>query len=189
MNRRRVVAAQSGFYFLVFAVAFAAAPLGSVDASSAGVLGLLLSFSLISSLLASPPTLAVSRIIGVTALLCAGLIAWIILQVVPNAAHVSADRFWAALSELAGSTSAPLTAARYQPLASIGYVMLPRAAFIATLAHIREARDFTRPADIILGVSGTVTAEPGHGRRGSEESEESKPYCRSWLSHKGGRRS
>ena len=158
MNRRRAAIAEAGFYFLAVAVAIAAVPLGSVDAASAGVLGLLLSFSLISSLLASPPTPAASRIIGVTALLCAGLVAWTILQVIPNAAHLSVDRFWAAASELTGSTSAPLASARYQPLASIGYVMLPLATFIAALANIRDTRGFTRSADIILGISGAVSA-------------------------------
>jgi O-antigen ligase len=158
MNRRRAAVAEAGFYFLAVAVAFAAVPLGSVDAASAGVLGLLLSFSLISSLLASPPAQAASRIIGVTVLLCAGLIAWTTWQVLPNAAQLYADRFWAASSELAGGTSAPLTSARYQPLASIGYVILPLATFVAALANIRDTRGFTRSADIILGISGAVSA-------------------------------
>lgn len=157
MTRLKAAAAQAGFLSLAVGVAFAAVPIGAVGSASASVLGLLLSFSLLLSLAAPPPSPAAMRIIGVTLLLSAGLLGWAALQVIPGSGGLAPDRFWAAATELTGSTSAPIAAARYQPLASIGYVILPLAAFVAALVNIRDTRAFIRSADIVLGVSATVT--------------------------------
>ena len=157
MKRFKAAAADAGLYSLAAGVAFAAVPLGSVGDASAGALGLLLSFSLIFSLTTSSPSRAAMRIIGMSLLLCAGLVAWTAWQVIPTPAGLSLDRFWAASAELNGATSAPSASARYQPLASIGFVILPLATFVAALANIRDTSAFTRSTDIVLGISGAVT--------------------------------
>jgi hypothetical protein len=67
------------------------------------------------------------------------------------------DRFWAASAEITGDTAAPLAAARYQALTSIGYVILPIAVFISALLNVRDTSTFTRMADVVLGISAIAT--------------------------------
>jgi O-antigen ligase len=152
-------AAAAGYYILALSVALAAVPFGSIDAASAGTLGLLLSSSLLASLAAPPPNRSTSRLIGVAFLLCASLIAWTVLQVVENHTGLSLSDLWAASAQTHGGLSAPapLSPGRTQPLYALGYALLPLVTFIAAASFIRDARSFARSAHIVLGVSAAAT--------------------------------
>ena len=158
MRRLDGAAAAAGYYSLALSVAFAAVPFGSIDAASAGTLGLLLSISLLTSLAIPPPNRATSRLIGIVFLLCASLIAWTLFQVVENPTGFSFSDLWTASADAQGRTDGPpLSPGRTQPLYALGYILLPLVTFIAAASFIRDAASFARSAHVVLSVSAAVT--------------------------------
>jgi O-antigen ligase len=146
-----------GFYLLVVCVAWAPVPFGSTSALAAGFLGLLLSIGLLASTLVPVPNRRVRRLHGAALLLGVIAVLWCVIQVVPEASWSWANPIWDRARPLVDTGPGTISASRYQPLHSAGYVLLPLAAFLCALVYVRDGDRYMRFVHALLGAGLLVT--------------------------------
>jgi O-antigen ligase len=148
---------RAGFYLLACCVAFAPVPFGSNSDGFAGMLGLALSIALLGTL-ASPPPTDHGRRLCATALAIGALIAlWSAIQVLPSGNTAWTHAIWKKVDGLTGDATGTIAVSRYQPLYSLGYVLLPLAAFVSALVYVRDSGRYMRFLQIVVGVSCIIT--------------------------------
>jgi hypothetical protein len=145
-----------GFYLLIFCLALAPIPFGSSSALAAGFLGLLLSICLLGSALVPPSNPRVRRLYGVTLLLGFVVVLWCLIQVTPQVFSSWANPIWQRARPFV-ENSGTISASRYQPLHSAGYVLLPLAAFLCSLVYVRDADRYVTFLHLLLGAGVAVT--------------------------------
>ena len=82
---------------------------------------------------------------------------WSAIQVAPLEGMPWASPIWRKAQGLIGDAHDAIAVARYQPLYSLGYVLLPFAAFISALIYVRDSDRYTRFLNIVIGVGCIVT--------------------------------
>jgi O-antigen ligase len=146
-----------GFYLLACCVAFAPIPFGSNSDGFAGLLGVTLSATLLGTLAVPQPNQRGRRLCG-TALAMAVIIAlWSALQVAPLDGVTWVSPTWSNTRDVVGGDHEVIAVARYQPLYSLGYVLLPFGAFISGLVYVRDSSRFTRFLNIVVAIGLIVT--------------------------------
>lgn len=146
-----------GFYLLVLCVACAPIAFGSSSALAAGSFGLLLSICLLASTLVPMRNRRVRRLYGAMLLLGVIVVVWCVIQVTPNALPSWANPIWDRARPLVDVGGGTISASRYQPLHSVGYVLLPLAAFLCALVYVRDGERCITFLHLLLGVSVVVT--------------------------------
>jgi len=141
------VADKAGFYFLSICGVLAPIPYGSNTAVAAGLIGLLLAVSLFGTPFVPPPVTRVRRLLDATILLSALLIVWTVIQALPLRSIVASGH------PIPNGISPGFN---LQPLHSIGYVLIPFAAFMSALTYIRDDARAITILHVLLG-SGFVT--------------------------------
>jgi O-antigen ligase len=146
-----------GFLILALSIVAAPIPFGSNSADAAGILGLLLSICLFGSIMVPVPRAEIRGLQAAVLWLAALIVAITIVQVLPFDAGAWAHPVWG-LAKGAIDTSPPTIAvSRYQPLHSIGYVLLPLAAFVSCLVYAARDRRYMRLMHVILALNVAVT--------------------------------
>jgi hypothetical protein len=146
-----------GFFLLTCCAAFAAVPFGSNSDGFAGLLGVMLAASLLGTLVVSQPSRRVRRLSGIALALAVVIAVWSAIQVASWEGMPWANPIWGKTQGLTGGTHDAIAVARYQPLYSLGYVLLPFAAFVSALFYIRDSSRYTKFLNIVVAVCLIVT--------------------------------
>jgi O-antigen ligase len=148
---------RAGFYLLACCVAFAPLPFGSNSEGFAGLLGLALGAALLGTLAAPQPTDPGRRLCVVALAIGAVIAVWSAIQVLPAGDAAWTHAIWKKADGLTGEARGTIAVSRYQPLYSLGYVLLPIAAFVSALVYVRDRGRYTRFLHIVIGVSCIIT--------------------------------
>jgi O-antigen ligase len=146
-----------GFFLMMCCVAFAPIPLGSNSDGYAGLLGVGLAGALLAALAAPLPNRSCRRLVAAALALAVALASWSALQVAHLDATPWSNPIWQKTRDLIGDAHGAIAAARYQPLHSLGYVLLPFAAFVSALVYVRDAFRYTRFLNIVIATGVIVT--------------------------------
>ena len=146
-----------GFYLLTCCVAFAPVPFGSNSDGFAGLLGVMLTGALLGTLVVPQPNQTGRRLCGAALAIAVVIALWSAIQVAPLEGLPWASPSWRKAQGLIGDAHDAIAVARYQPLYSLGYVLLPIAAFISAVVYIRDRARYTRFLNIVIGVGCIVT--------------------------------
>jgi O-antigen ligase len=128
-----------GFYLLACSVAFAPIPFGSNSDGFAGLLGVALTAALLGTLAVRPPNDRVRRLYTAALIVALVIVLWSVAQVVSLHGAPWSNSIWRTAGDLIGETHTAIAVARYQPLYSLGYVLLPFAAFMSALVYVRDS--------------------------------------------------
>jgi O-antigen ligase len=148
---------RAGFYLLACCVAFAPVPFGSNSDGFAGMLGLALSAALLGTLASPPPTDHGRRLCTIALAIGAVIALWSAIQVLPASNPAWTHAIWKKVDGLTGDARGTIAVSRYQPLYSLGYVLLPLAAFVSALVYVRDSGRYMRFLHIVIGVSCIIT--------------------------------
>ena len=141
MNTVSSILDKFGFAVLLITVAAAPIPFGSNSPSLAGCLGLLLALCLLASAIVPTANQAVARLYGAALLVAIIVVLCAVVQTTPWGHAALVNPIWHQTGRFIGDPQGVISASRYQPLHSVGYVLLAIAAFICALVHVRgEAR-------------------------------------------------
>jgi O-antigen ligase len=146
-----------GFYLLTCCVALAPVPFGSNSDGFAGLLGLMLTGALLGTLAAPQLNQSCRRLLAAALAIAVAIAAWSAIQVVPLHGTPWTNTVWPKARDLIGDTHDAIAVARYQPLYSLGYVLLPFAAFVSALIYVRDRTRYTRFQNIVVAVGVIVT--------------------------------
>jgi O-antigen ligase len=146
-----------GFYLLTCCVAFAPIPFGSNSDGFAGLLGVALTVALIGTFAAPQPDPGVHRLHTAVIALALVIALWSVAQVVSFHGASWSSSVWRTVGELIGETHDAIAVARYQPLYSLGHVLLPFAAFLCALVYVRDTARYTAFLNILITVGFIVT--------------------------------
>ena len=157
MTRLVATVDKFGFYLLVACVAWAPVPFGSTSGLAAGFIGLLLSICLLASMLVPLPNRRVRRLYIAILLLGAIAVLWCVIQVTPEASWLGTNPIWDRARALVDVGPGTISASRFQPLHSAGYLLLPLAAFLCALVYVRDGDRYMSFVHALLGSSLLVT--------------------------------
>lgn len=146
-----------GFFLLVCCVALAPIPFGSNSDGVAGLIGLALAAALLGTFLAPEPNRRVRRL-HTAALAVAVIIAlWSAVQVASLDGMPWSSPIWRQTRDLIGVPHDAIALARYQPLYSMGYVLLPLAAFLCALIYVRDSARYTTFLNVVVTAALAIT--------------------------------
>lgn len=157
MNIFASAIARLGLYLLTCCVALAPIPFGSNSDGFAGLLGVALSAALLGTLVVPRPHRRVLRLYGATVALAIVVAVWSVVQVAPLDGTAWSSPIWHKARDLIGAPYEAVAVARYQPLYSLGYVLLPVAAFLSALVYVRDNAGYTVFLNIVVAVGAFVT--------------------------------
>lgn len=147
---------KTAFYVLSICAVIAPIPYGSNTATAAGLIGLLLAVCLLGSSFVPPLDSKVRRLLDVLMALAGILIFCTIVQTLPwRSISPSFATSPEASQPIAGD---PPSYLHLQPLHSIGYVLIPFAAFMSALIYVRDDARYITFLHILLGAGFAVTA-------------------------------
>jgi O-antigen ligase len=146
-----------GFYVLTCCVAFAPIPFGSNSDGFAGLLGVALTATLLGTLAATPPNHRVRRVYVAALAMAVAVTLWSVIQVVSFDGVFWSSPIWRTAGELIGDTRGVIAVARHQPLHSLGYVLLPLAAFLCALVYVRDSARYTVFLNVVIAAGLIVT--------------------------------
>jgi O-antigen ligase len=146
-----------GFYLLMCCVALAPIPFGSNSDGMAGLLGLALTAALLGTLVAPQPNHRVRRLYAATLAVAIVVALWSAIQVVSLEGAPWASSIWGQTRDLIGAPHDAIAVARYQPLYSLGYVLLPIAAFLCALVYVRDSTRYTTFLNVVVGAGLVIT--------------------------------
>ena len=146
-----------GFYALLVCVVAAPIAFGSNNAGPAGCLGLLLTLCLLAAAFVPKANQAVARLYGVALLVAFVVVLWAVVQTTPWGHAALANPIWIQTGRFIGDPDGVISASRYQPLHSLGYVLLVIAAFICALVYVRGEPRYMTFLHVILATSSAIT--------------------------------
>ncbi len=155
MSAAASVADKTGFYLLSICGVLAPIPLGSNTATAAGAIGLLLAICLIGSPLVPPANDRVRRLLNLLMVLSGLLMLWTTMQALQWRAIDPLSAISVAAGQPSEETLRPTL--HLQPLHSIGYVLIPIAAFMSALIYVRDDTRYIALLHILLGAGFAVT--------------------------------
>lgn len=148
---------RAGFHLLTLCAAIAPIPFGSNSAGLAGSLGLLLALCLLGSVAVPHANRTVARLSGAALALAAVVVACVAVQVVPTRHVAWANAAWSAAGPFIDEPEGTISVSRSQPLQSLGYVLLPIAAFLCSCAYVRGDGRYLTFVHVVLGINVAVT--------------------------------
>jgi len=83
--------------------------------------------------------------------LCVIIVVWSVIQVIPFEASPWNNAVWDRVRLVIDTPQGTISASRYQPLHSVGYVLLPLAAFMSSLVYVRNEPRYMAFVYAILG--------------------------------------
>lgn len=146
-----------GFSVLLLSVAVAPIPFGSNSAGAAGCLGLLLALCLLAAAIVPKVNQAVARLYGVALFVAIVVVLCAVAQTTPWGRAALINPMWSEAGRFIGDPEGVIAASRYQPLHSVGYVLLAMAAFICALVHVRGESRYMTFLHVLLVTSSAVT--------------------------------
>ena len=157
MNTVSSVLDKFGFSVLLITVVAAPIPFGSNSASLAGCLGLLLALCLLASAIVPKVNQAVARLYGVALFLAIVVVLGAVVQTTPWGHAALMNPIWTQTGRFIGDPEGVISASRYQPLHSVGYVLLAVAAFICALVYVRGEPRYITFLHVVLVAGSAVT--------------------------------
>jgi O-antigen ligase len=148
---------RAGFAVLLLAAAVAPIPFGSNSPSLAGCLGLLLALCLLASAIVPKVNQAVARLYGVALLMAIVVVLSAVVQTTPWGHAALMSPIWHQSARFIGDPGGVVSASRYQPLHSVGYVLLAIAAFTCALVYVRGESRFMTFLHVLLFSGSAVT--------------------------------
>lgn len=146
-----------GFAGLLITVVAAPIPFGSNSPSLAGCLGLLLALCLLASAIVPKVNQAVARLYGIALFVAIVVVLCAVAQTAPWGRAALMNPIWLQTGRFIGDPEGVISASRYQPLHSVGYVLLAIAAFACALVHVRGASRYMTFLHVLLLTSSAVT--------------------------------
>jgi hypothetical protein len=138
-------------------VILAPVPFGSNSDGVAGLLGVALTAALLGTFAGLPPNHRVRRLYTAALVVALVIVLWSAAQVVALDGAPWSNAIWRTAGDLIGETHAAIAVARYQPLYSLGYTLLPFIAFLCALIYVRDGARYTVFLNTIL-IAGFVVS-------------------------------
>jgi O-antigen ligase len=157
MNTVSSVLDRFGFAVLLVTVAASPIPFGSNSPSLAGCLGLLLALCLLASAVVPKVNQAVARLYGVALFVAIVVVLCAVFQTTPWGQATLMNPIWLQTGRFIGDPEGVISASLYQPLHSVGYVLLAIAAFTCALVYVRGESRYMTFLHVLLVTSSAVT--------------------------------
>jgi O-antigen ligase/polysaccharide polymerase Wzy-like membrane protein len=146
-----------GFFLLVCCVALAPIPFGSNSDGVAGLIGVTLALALFGTFLAPEPSRRVRRLHNAALAVAVIVALWSAVQVASLDGMPWSSPIWRQSRDLIGVPRDAIAVARYQPLYSMGYVLLPLAAFLSALIYVRDSARYTTFLKVVITAALAIT--------------------------------
>jgi O-antigen ligase len=146
-----------GFCILLISVVVAPIPFGSNSASFAGCLGLLLTLALLAAAIVPKANRAVARLYGVALFVAVVVVLGALVQTTPWGHAALMNPIWLEAGQFIGGPEGVISASRYQPLHSVGYVLITIAAFVCALVFVRGESRYMTFLHVLLVTGAAVT--------------------------------
>jgi O-antigen ligase len=157
MNTVSSVLDRFGFAVLLVTVAASPIPFGSNSPSLAGCLGLLLALCLLASAVVPKVNQAVARLYGVALFVAIVVVLCAVFQTTPWGQATLMNPIWLQTGRFIGDPEGVISVSLYQPLHSVGYVLLAIAAFTCALVYVRGESRYMTFLHVLLVTSSAVT--------------------------------